>query len=44
VAANSTTAGTIYSQTMDGYEYGYLGVTNKSGAGAMTLTVGATLS
>lgn len=42
-AANSTSAGKIYSQTMNGWEYGYIGVTNKSGSGAMTLVVGATL-
>jgi hypothetical protein len=42
VAANSTTAGTLYAQTMNGWEQGYLGITNKSGAGAMTLVVGAT--
>ena len=42
-AANSTSAGTIYSQTMNGWEYGYLGVTNKSGGAAATIVVGATL-
>ncbi len=41
-AANSTTAGTLYDQDMNGWEYGYLGVTNKSGGAAMTLVVGAT--
>lgn len=41
--ANATTAGKIYSQTMNGWEYGYLGLTNKSGSGAMTAVVGATL-
>ena len=41
VAANSAVAGSYYSQSMDGWEYAYLGVTNKSGAGAMTLSVGA---
>ena len=41
-AANSTTAGGDYIDTLNGYEYAYLGVTNKSGSGAMTCTVGAT--
>lgn len=41
--ANATSAGKIYSQTMNGWEYGYLGLTNKSGSGAMTAVVGATL-
>lgn len=43
IAANNTTAGTLYSQTMNGWEQGYLGITNKAGAAAvMTLVVGAT--
>ncbi len=42
-AANNTTAGKIYSQTMNGWEYGYIGITNKSGGAAATFVVGATL-
>ena len=41
--ANSTSAGTIYSQTMNGWEYGYIGVTNKSGGDAAALVIAATL-
>ena len=41
-AANSTTNGKLYEQSMNGWEYGYLQLTNKSGAGAMTATVAAT--
>jgi hypothetical protein len=43
IAANNTTAGTIYSQESKGWEYCYIGVTNTSGdASVMTLVVGAT--
>lgn len=42
-AANNTSAGKIYSQTMNGWEYGYIGITNKSGDAAATFVVGATL-
>lgn len=42
-AANSTSAGKIYSQTMNGWEYGYIGLTNKSGDTAAAFVVGATL-
>lgn len=41
--ANNTTKGTYIEQTIYGEEELYLGITNKSGAGAMTLVVGATL-
>jgi hypothetical protein len=43
VAANSTTAGTIYEQWVDGYPYAYLGITNNDGAAAATIVVGASL-
>jgi hypothetical protein len=41
-AAATTAAGKLYSQTMRGWEYGYLGITNKSGGAAQTLIVGRT--
>lgn len=43
VAANNTTAGRIYSQEVQGYEYCYAGITNDSGSSAATVVVGATL-
>lgn len=42
VAANSTTAGTLYEHTPGGWEYCYLALTNKSGSAAATVVVGAT--
>jgi hypothetical protein len=42
-AASSSTAGTIYSQNVHGYEYCYLGYKNDSGGDAATAVVGATL-
>jgi len=41
-APATTAAGKLYQQVMRGWEYGYLGITNKSGGGAQTLVVGAT--
>ena len=41
VAINSTTAGTIYTQEVNGYEYCYAGVNDDTGSGV--LVVGATL-
>lgn len=44
VAINSTTAGTLYEQTMNGWEYGYIGVNaHHAGGTATTVTVGASL-
>lgn len=43
VAANNTTAGTIYAQDTKGYEYCYFGYKNDSGGDASAAVVGATL-
>ena len=40
---NSTTAGRIWPQYIDGYPHAYLGIKNDDGAAAMTVVVGATL-
>lgn len=42
VAANSTTAGTLYDQWLDGWECGYLGITNSDSSNAATVVVAAT--
>ena len=42
VAVNSTTAGTLYSQTINGWPQAYLGFTNNDAGGAGTITVQAT--
>jgi hypothetical protein len=43
-ASNSTTTGVLYEQYVDGYQHAYVGITNKSGAAALTPIVGATLA
>lgn len=40
---NSTTAGRIWPQYIDGYPQAYVGIQNNDGAAAMTVVVGATL-
>ena len=42
LALNSTTAGTLYEQWVDGWPYAYLGITNNDAANPATITVAAT--
>jgi len=43
LADNSTTAGLLYTQEVEGYPHAYLSVQNNDGAAAATVVVGATL-